>query len=180
MRLSRIGIKWYETGSRFGINILNLIPGRPIKWKVMHTMDVLIIRKKQLISKQVINSKGNNRKLYKLTAHLAGINTDNPLPPHDSNESLANHFTDYFISKIDKIHENFIGIPAFAPEVTDVPIFKKFAPLTPSQVPKLVVDMQTKSCELDPIPTHVFKQMLPVLISIITHIFNTSLNNACF
>ena len=95
---------------------------------------LLNYKKKQLMSKQVIDSKGNNRKLYKLTAHLAGINTDNPLPSHDSDESLANHFADYFISKIDKIHENFIGIPAFAPEVTDAPIFKKFAPLTPSQV----------------------------------------------
>ena len=32
------------------------------------------------MSKQVIDSKGNNKKFYKLTAHLAGINTDNPLP----------------------------------------------------------------------------------------------------
>ena len=36
-------------------------------------------------------------------AQLAGIRTENPLPPHNSDESLANHFADYFISKIDKI-----------------------------------------------------------------------------
>ena len=47
-RLSRLGIKWYETGSRFGINILNLIPGRPIKWKGMYTTDFSIIRKNSL------------------------------------------------------------------------------------------------------------------------------------
>ena len=87
---------------------------------------LLNYKKKQLISKQVIDTKGNNKKLYKFTVHLAGINTDNPLPFHDSDESLANHFADYFISRIDKIHENFIGIPAFASEVTDAPIFKKF------------------------------------------------------
>ena len=109
------------------------------------------------MSKQVIDSKVNNRKLYKLTTHITGINTENPLLSHDSDESLANHFKDYFISKIDKIHENFIGIPAFVPEVTDASIFKKFAPLTPSQVTKLVADMQTKSCELDLIPTHILK-----------------------
>ena len=97
-----------------------------------------------------------------------------------NDESLTNHFADYFISKIDKIHENFTGIPAFVPVVMDTPTLKKYAPLTPSQVNKLIANMQTKSCELDPIPTHVLKQMLPVLISIITHIINTSLNNACF
>ena len=105
---------------------------------------------------------------------------DDPLPLHDNDESLTNHFADYFISKIDTIHDKFIGIPAFVPEVRDTPTLKTFAPLTPSQVTKLIVDMQTRSCELDPIPTHIFKQMLPVFISTITHIINTSLNQACF
>ena len=136
--------------------------------------------KRQLISKQITDAKGNTRKLYKLTAHLAGINTNNPLPLHANGESLTNHFADYFISQIDKIHEKFIGIPGFVLEVLDTPTLKKFAPLTLSQVTMLIANMQTKSCELDPIPTHVLKQMLPVLISTITHIINTSLNHACF
>ena len=46
------------------------------------------------------------KKLYTLTAHLAGINMDNPLPPHDNDESLVSHFEDYFISKIDKFVRN--------------------------------------------------------------------------
>ena len=82
---------------------------------------------------------------------------ENPLPSHDNYESLANHSAHCFISKIDKIHENFIGIPALVPEVMDTPTLKKFAPLTPSQVTKLIANMQTKSSELDPIPIHVFK-----------------------
>ena len=64
---------------------------------------LLIYKKRQLITRQVINSKGNNKKLYNLIAQLARIRTDSPLPPHNSNESLANHFADYFISKTDKI-----------------------------------------------------------------------------
>ena len=40
--------------------------------------------------------------------------------------------------------------------------------------------MQTKSCELDPIPTHILKQVLPTLIPLITHIVNASLTSACF
>ena len=64
---------------------------------------LLIYKKRQLITKQVMDLKGNNKKLYKLMAHLTGIRTDNPLPPHNSDESLANHFADYFISQINKI-----------------------------------------------------------------------------
>ena len=54
-------------------------------------------------------------------AQLAGIRTDNPLPPHNNDESLANHFADYFISKIDKIRKNFTGTPIFIPEAADIP-----------------------------------------------------------
>ena len=40
--------------------------------------------------------------------------------------------------------------------------------------------MQTKSCELDPIPTHILKWVLPTLIPLITHIVNALLTSACF
>ena len=60
---------------------------------------LLVYKKRQLITKQVTDLKGNNKKLYKLMAQLARIRTDNPLPPHNNDESLTNHFADYFISK---------------------------------------------------------------------------------
>ena len=56
-------------------------------------------KKRQLISKEATDLKGNNKKLYKLMAQLAGIKTANPLPPYNSDESLANKFADHFISK---------------------------------------------------------------------------------
>ena len=40
--------------------------------------------------------------------------------------------------------------------------------------------MQTKSCELNPIPTYVLKWVLSVLIPLITHIVNASLSSPCF
>ena len=103
-----------------------------------------------------------------------------PLPPHNSDESLAKHFADYFISKIDKIWENFTGTPIFVPEAADTPTFWKFAPLTADQVYNLIAGMQTKSCKLDLIPTHILKWVLSVLIPLITHIVNTSLSSTCF
>ena len=113
-------------------------------------------------------------------AHLSGIRTDNLLLPHNSDESLANHFADYFITKIDKIQDNFSQTPVFIPEATDIPTLQKFAPLTAEQVTNLISSMQTKSCELDPIPTHILKLVLPTLIPLITHIVNASLTSACF
>ena len=40
--------------------------------------------------------------------------------------------------------------------------------------------MQTKSCELNPIHTHILKRVLPTLIPLITHIVNAWLTSACF
>ena len=141
---------------------------------------LLIYKKRQLITKQVIDSKGDNKKLYKLMAHLSGARSDNPLPPYDSDESLANQFADYFITKIDRIRDNFSQTPVLIPETTDIPTFQRFAPLTTEQVTNLISSMQTKSCELDPIPTHILKRVLTTLIPIITHIVNASLTCACF
>ena len=84
---------------------------------------LLIYKKRQFITKQVMDSKGDNKKLYKLMAHLSRVRTENPLPPHNSDESQANHFADYFITKIDKIRDNFSQAPVFIPEATDIPIF---------------------------------------------------------
>ena len=118
---------------------------------------LLSYKKKQLITKQVIDCKGDNKKLYKLMAHLTGARSDNPLPPHDSDESLANQFADYFITKIDRIRDNFSQTPVLIPETTNIPTFQRFTPLTTEQVTNLISSMQTKSCELDPIPTHILK-----------------------
>ena len=141
---------------------------------------LLIYKKRQLITKQVIDPKGNNKKLYKLMAHLSGARTDNPLPPHNNDESLANQFVDYFITKIDKIRDNFSQAPVFIPEATDIPTFQKFAQLTTEQVTNLIFNMQTKSCELKS-HTHTHSQMSTTYPhSLITHIVNASLTSACF
>ena len=79
--------------------------------------------------------KGDNKKLYKLMAHLSGVRTDNPLPPHNSNESLANHFADYFLTKIDKIRDNFSQAPVFIPEAQ---IFQSFENSLPSLQSRLL------------------------------------------
>ena len=35
--------------------------------------------------------------------------------------------------------------------------------------------MKSKSCEIDPIPTHIFKQLLPSILPTVTKIVNLSL-----
>ena len=47
--------------------------------------------------------KGNSKNLYKLIAELTGSKVENPLPEDLSDEDLAEHFANFFITKIENI-----------------------------------------------------------------------------
>ena len=53
-------------------------------------------------------------------------------------------------------------------------------PMTKKQVGIVIASLQSKSCELDAIPTTILKKMLPDVIPLITKIVNISLTEGCF
>ena len=93
---------------------------------------------------------------------------------------MANSFPDFFQSKIEKIREMFGGIEAYNPEINNIPKLCPFTPMTDSEVKTIIMAMKSKSCEIDPIPTHIFKQLLPSVISTVTTIVNQSLSEGEF
>ena len=60
---------------------------------------------------------------------------------------------DFILNKIDRIRDEFINIPAYQPKQLNTPKFKKFTPVTQSQLAKIIKAMPTKTCKLDVIPT---------------------------
>ena len=56
----------------------------------------------------------------------------------------------------------------------------EFNVLDKSQVVKTLVKLQTKSCELDVIPTKILKEIMYSLIETITNIVNISLRKGLF
>ena len=62
----------------------------------------------------------------------------------------------------------------------NAPNFSAFEPLSTSDVTKISFGMKTKSCEIDPIPMKLLKEILPSLIEPITKIVNTSLKQEIF
>ena len=122
------------------------------------------------------------RNYHRLVTHLTGTEPRNPLPDDDSNndKDLANSFADFFQSKIENICEMFVGIEAYNPETNSIPKLCQFTPMTESEVKTIIMSMKTKSCEIDPIPTHIFKQLLPSVIPIVTKIVNLSLSKGEF
>ena len=61
-----------------------------------------------------------------------------------------------------------------------MPILKKFSPVTQDEVSKVIMKMQTKSCDLDIIPTKVLKELLTHLLPSLTHMVNVSLTEGEF
>ena len=82
-------------------------------------------------------------------------------PAHTSNEELAESFASHFQGKIDKIRDLLKNKPLYSPEDQDAPELKCFAPMTQDEVGEVISSLKSKSCELDPIPTAIFKVMLP-------------------
>ncbi|CAB3996550.1 Hypothetical predicted protein, partial [Paramuricea clavata] len=58
--------------------------------------------------------------------------------------------------------------------------FREFQPRNESSVQEIIKSLSTKTCSLDPIPTHVLKNQLETLTPIITDIVKTSLSERVF
>ena len=94
---------------------------------------------------------------------------------HDSKQSLADGFADYFEEKILLIREKFTDIPPYDPPSMVAPKLVKFAPITQKQMLHIMNQLKSKSCELETMPTHIIKQIAPSIAGLITKIINLSL-----
>ena len=136
--------------------------------------------KTDAISTRVNECKTDTKKLYNLIRYLTGTSTSNPLPPSSSDEEMANEFADYFMNKIQSIRDSLNTSSKYSASPENVPIFSAFEPLSTSDVKKIIFGMKTKTCEMDPIPTNLLKEILPSVIEPITNIVNTSLQQGIF
>ena len=115
----------------------------------------------------------NSKKLYKLITELSGENKLNLLPDSTSNEEFAEEFTNYFLEKILKIGKLFDGIPNYTPNSKEVPQLNKLSTLTESQLYyRKIMEMASKTCELDWIPKEFLKKVLGHCIPAMTKIVN--------
>ena len=117
--------------------------------------------KTDAISTKVSECETDTKKLYNLIRYLTGISTSNPLPPSSSVEELVNEFADYFMDKIQSIRDSLDTNSKYSASPGNAPNFSAFEPLSTSDVMKIIFGMKTKSCEIDPIPMKLLKELLP-------------------
>ena len=106
--------------------------------------------------------------------------TLNPMSPNKTDEELAYEFANNFLDKTEKIRSKLTTTRPYSPKVYDTPALQRFNTLTEDQIYKVIMDMPTKSYELDIISTKLLKQVLYSCIPAIMKIINLSLDKGDF
>ena len=136
--------------------------------------------KKEILNSQVIEAKGNTKRLYQLFNNMTGKSIHNPFPENISDQNMAEKFADYFLNKIQCIREALSHVPTYSSGTQVDCRLSKFLPLTSDQVRKIIFSLSTKSCELDAMPTKLLKDIIPGVLPVINKIVNLSLEQGVF
>ena len=145
-------------------------------------MKFLYVMKRDYLKTQFQDHKGNSKYLYKLMAKLTGGVSVNSMPDSNSDVELANDFGNFFWNKIVKIRNELDEILEcfFCLKTEILNELNKFQTLSEQQVIKMMGKLQTKSCEMDLIPTHILKIFPHVFSPVLTKFVNLSLSTGKF
>ena len=76
-----------------------------LKLECMKYNNILKSSKVQSISKKVIECEHDIKKMYRLINNITGRTSENPMPENVSDETLVNDFGNFFMDKMQKIHD---------------------------------------------------------------------------
>ncbi len=135
--------------------------------------------KASFYNNKVTEAGQDQKKLFGLINKLFHKSSDKKLPSHDNTLELCNKFSDFFITKIDKIREGFaptsIGETFYEDKPFTGTLMFNFKAVTSRQIREILMNAPNKQCSLDPIPTNILKKCADALIPLITLIVNLSL-----
>ncbi len=119
----------------------------------------------------------NPKALWSHMSRLLGKEKNHALPKAETDDALVTSFNDFFSDKINKIMS---GFPPCSEDEHDAEQFSGsmlecFQLLSEAQVLKIIEESNPTTCELDPIPTSLLRELTDVLLPVITSIMNTSL-----
>ena len=139
-------------------------------------------------------SKGNKKQEFAVLNRMLGKKTNQVLPDHVSEEDLCNDFANFFQSKVknirDEIADDNTSSTIFHSEVpyddvnnsgdVTIPDMNEFASVGVDDVTAVMKKLSNKQCELDILPTDLFKECSKYLASFILYIINKSLSTGVF
>ena len=110
-----------------------------------------------------------------------------PLPPMKNSKALADEFNQFFKDKVQKImdnlaptEDNLIDQQYLKLDYTTDKRFREFIPVNSDKIAKIIRKAPPKSCELDPVPCKIPKQVCKDILPLIATIVNTLLTSGLF
>ncbi len=139
---------------------------------------------------QIKDCEGDQKKLFRIVDKLLGHNKSTPLPHFSDAQILANTFNEYFITKISTIRTLLATLETSTIDMSCPPLdtllspstskLEHFDPTTTEEIISIISKSSKASCSLDPIPTKLLCDLLPVLAPIIMNLVNAALSSGTF
>ena len=121
------------------------------------------------------------KELYKIVNNILGHKNENPLPPGHSDKEQAELFADFVINKVQSIHDDLDVYDKYEVQKRDSGVkLANFWMLDSEEIWKIVMKLNTKSCELDVILTAYIKKNKEQFVGVLTKIVNMSLDLGFF
>ena len=92
----------------------------------------------------------------------------------------ADDFAQFFADKVDSVHQSTSTTPKQDIPTTASHSIDAWAPVTASEVEKMIGDAPNKKCNLDPAPTWLVKEFRRLLSPFVALLINVSFITGCF
>ena len=150
-------------------------------FKAQKNADNTILKNKrdEHITNLINEHKGDPKTLFKVFQNTTAGAKETLFPKNKSDKMLAEDFSKFFTDKINRIRAELDSNPNDMhhsdPHTFNGAMLSEFTPLSQDEVKKLILESNSKSCDLDPIPVDLIKYSIEEVLPIITEIINTSL-----
>ena len=132
--------------------------------------------------KEIENAE--QKDLFRVIDKLSVPKSEIKLPSHNSSAELANRFSDYFHQKIETLRQRLDTTPAeyFVDNlaVTCSSSFASFSEVSEDDLLEVIRSLNVTSCNLDPLPSCIFKDCVDTLLPVLTQIVNKSITSGVF
>jgi len=115
------------------------------------------------------------KKLWKALHGVLGVTQAGEMIEH-----TADDFATFFNDKVASVHASTAATPLFEVPHKTTPLLSEWIAVTADEIDKLIGLAPNKTCQLDPIPTWLVKDVRGFLSSFITLLFNKSLSSGYF
>jgi len=124
---------------------------------------------------QIDESKGNMKKLWRAFHSVLGEATNG-----DVQEPISDDFAVFFRAKVESVRASTASTPLYDFPHKATPTLEEWTAVTSDEVEMLISSALCKSCQLDPTPTWLVKEMRTLLSPFISLLLNKSLASGCY